>query len=165
MKEMVLKRMALQSKDKKGFTLVEVIVVLVILAILMAIAIPALTGYIEKARMNAVTTEARSAQVALQTIGTEIASDGGDFTAITATGATTLATSPFDLYAPISTVASPTILDEIKALSSAKLNGVTLADITYEANGQLSTFTFANGTYEVDYDVDSGYGDPEKVTP
>lgn len=33
-------------KDKKGFTLVELIVVLVILAILAALLIPALTGYI-----------------------------------------------------------------------------------------------------------------------
>ena len=37
-------------KDKKGFTLVELIVVLVILAILAALLVPALTGYIDKAR-------------------------------------------------------------------------------------------------------------------
>lgn len=36
-------------KDKKGFTLVELIVVLVILAILAALLIPTLTGYIDKA--------------------------------------------------------------------------------------------------------------------
>lgn len=36
-------------KDKKGFTLVELIVVLVILAILAALLIPALTGYIDRA--------------------------------------------------------------------------------------------------------------------
>lgn len=36
-------------KDKKGFTLVELIVVLVILAILAALLVPALTGYIDKA--------------------------------------------------------------------------------------------------------------------
>ncbi|MDR2162862.1 MAG: prepilin-type N-terminal cleavage/methylation domain-containing protein [Clostridiales Family XIII bacterium] len=36
------------GRCRKGFTLMEVIVVLVILAILVAIAIPALTGYIYK---------------------------------------------------------------------------------------------------------------------
>ena len=38
------------NKKKKGFTLVELIVVLVILAILAAILIPALLGYIDRAR-------------------------------------------------------------------------------------------------------------------
>lgn len=37
-------------KDKKGFTLVELIVVLVILAILAALLVPALTGYIDKSK-------------------------------------------------------------------------------------------------------------------
>jgi prepilin-type N-terminal cleavage/methylation domain-containing protein len=68
MKAMVLKRMALKAKDRKGFTLVEVIVVLVILAILMAIAVPSLTGYIDKARKDALIAEAASAKTAVQTI-------------------------------------------------------------------------------------------------
>ena len=37
-------------KKKRGFTLVELIVVLVILAILAALLVPALTGYIDKAK-------------------------------------------------------------------------------------------------------------------
>ena len=41
-------------KNKKGFTLVELIVVLVILAILAALLIPALTGYIDKANKEKV---------------------------------------------------------------------------------------------------------------
>lgn len=36
--------------NKKGFTLVEIIVVLVILAILEAIAVPSVLGYVEQAK-------------------------------------------------------------------------------------------------------------------
>ena len=36
--------------NKKGFTLVEIIVVLVILAILVAIAVPSVLGYVEQAK-------------------------------------------------------------------------------------------------------------------
>ena len=58
----------LYSKNKKrGFTLVELIVVLVILAILAALLIPALTGYIDKAKKDQVIAETRMLHEAIQT--------------------------------------------------------------------------------------------------
>ena len=42
----------IRNKSKKGFTLVELIVVLVILAVLAAMLVPALTGYIRRARQE-----------------------------------------------------------------------------------------------------------------
>lgn len=58
-------------KEKKGFTLVELIVVLVILAILAALLVPALTGYIDRANNEKVIAETRAAVMAAQTIASE----------------------------------------------------------------------------------------------
>ena len=60
-----------KKRNDKGFTLVELIVVLVILAILAAILVPALLGYIDKAREKQVTTNAEAAYVAAQALATE----------------------------------------------------------------------------------------------
>ncbi len=51
----------------KGFTLVELIVVLVILAILAALLVPALAGYIDKAKEKKVIAETRMLHTAIQT--------------------------------------------------------------------------------------------------
>ncbi len=59
------------KNKKKGFTLVELIVVLAILAILAAMLVPALTGYIDKANQKKIVAEARSAVVAAQTVSSE----------------------------------------------------------------------------------------------
>ena len=58
-------------KDKKGFTLVELIVVLVILAILAALLVPALTGYIDKANNEKIIATTRQVVVAAQTEASE----------------------------------------------------------------------------------------------
>ena len=65
MKELLKK---LQKKsNKKGFTLVEIIVVLVILAILAAIAVPSVLGYVNEAKEERYIQEAHSIYVVIQT--------------------------------------------------------------------------------------------------
>ena len=59
------------KSSKKGFTLVELIVVLVILAVLAAMLVPALTGYIKKAREEKEYQTASTVFTATQALVTE----------------------------------------------------------------------------------------------
>ena len=80
------------SKSKKsGFTLVERIVVFTILAILAALLIPALTGYIEKAKKDKVIAETRMLHEAVQTVTSELYAGSTQWKA--SSGAITLASS------------------------------------------------------------------------
>lgn len=67
----LLQRMRKIGLNKKGFTLVELIVVLVILAILLAILVPSLVGWINRARTRGDLVEARQVYLAAQTIAEE----------------------------------------------------------------------------------------------
>ena len=62
----LLKKLQKKS-NKKGFTLVEIIVVLVILAILAAIAVPSVLGYVNEAKESRYIQEARSIYIVIQT--------------------------------------------------------------------------------------------------
>lgn len=69
------------STDVKGFTLIEVIVVLVILAILMAIAIPNVLGYINKAKGTENELTARNIYMAANVESAEILKESSSITA------------------------------------------------------------------------------------
>ena len=79
-------------KNRRGFTLVELIVVLVILAILASLLIPALTGYIDRAKRDQVVAETRMLHEAVQTVAgeaygsSEWPSDGAIFTIASQSG-------------------------------------------------------------------------------
>jgi prepilin-type N-terminal cleavage/methylation domain-containing protein len=66
-----MKRFLKRKKDGDGFTLVELIVVLVILAILAAILVPALLGWIQKSRESTVLINARHFLNAVQSVAVE----------------------------------------------------------------------------------------------
>ncbi|MDO4572800.1 MAG: prepilin-type N-terminal cleavage/methylation domain-containing protein [Clostridia bacterium] len=66
-----------KRKNARGFTLVEVIVVLVILALLAAILIPSMVGWIEKAREKTVHTELHTLALAAQSAYAETYAECG----------------------------------------------------------------------------------------
>ena len=64
-------RMSEIKKNQKGFTLVEMIVVMVILTVLAAILIPGLLGWIDEAKGKQYVLSARSVYMAVQAIESE----------------------------------------------------------------------------------------------
>ena len=121
-------QMGRKPNNKKGFTLVEIIVVLVILAILAAILIPSMVGYINKAQKKAAISEARSVTLAAQTV----VSDNYK----TYAGATAATMGEDDAA-------------EVKTLS--EVTG-TIGDITV-ASDKVQKFTYTSGDFTVTYDI------------
>jgi len=58
-------------KNKKGFTLMELIVVLIIVAVLMAALLPSLIGWINESRESALKVDGRTALLAIQSVTAE----------------------------------------------------------------------------------------------
>ena len=110
----------MKNTKKKGFTLVELIVVLVILAILAALLIPALTGYIDKARNKSIVAETRQTVMAAQTLVDEKYANNAS-TAIT--------------VAPAGTVT----YDEVRKLAE------TISSVEVNNDGKITSLTYSNG--------------------
>lgn len=120
-------------KDKKGFTLVELIVVLVILAILAALLVPALTGYIDKANNEKVIATTRQV-VAAQTEASE--AYGKNSAGKLADADVTVKTGTADTSSPVH-IADIVKLAEVGSVGSDSAftgtNGVTSVSATMAA--------------------------------
>lgn len=121
------------KQDKKGFTLIEIVIVLVIIAILSAMLVPSMMGWIDDSKKKSFLQEARSALTATQA---EIA----------------------NLY-----VAGSAIPDSGFASGSSNLDGVskkvgrTVAanEISWTLDGdEIDTFTYTGDKYTVKWDGD-----------
>lgn len=144
-----------KRNGKKGFTLVELIVVLVILAILAALLIPALTGYINKAKEKQITAETRQVVMASQTLVDEYFAEQvlGTSVSATITGSAGLGTGSSAV-----TLAKIAELAEVKAgnITSVSVGNVesgVVDEVVYTRDGKICTYTKTAadeaGAYEI----------------
>lgn len=144
-----------KMKNKKGFTLVELIVVLVILAILVAMLVPALTGYIDKANKEKVIATTRMVVMAAQTEASEKYGlkaagqlNGGNDITVSYDGTTaTAAVDGIDIKA-IGKLAE--VMDDADAF----VNGVTSISVTINAKGTVTDATVVQSGFTCTYDAD-----------
>ncbi|SEA34813.1 prepilin-type N-terminal cleavage/methylation domain-containing protein [Eubacterium aggregans] len=113
------------KKNRKGFTLVEIIVVLVILAILAAFTIPAMLGFVNDARSKASIAQAREIYVAAQAASTEVAA--GKATPALETGVSTTANSD---AATVATKTTNMITNDINVAPLVTVGDITPDNIT-----------------------------------
>lgn len=137
-----------KNKNRKGFSLVELIVVLVIMAILAAALVPSLMGYIKKTKQQNVNSEAQSVVQAAQTIasGAYASADGkytvdGYATAIE--------------FSAIKGVESADTTDYAKATEKlAEVPNDAVTAITLNADGRVTKVVYTRSSCTVTYELD-----------
>lgn len=160
------------KKNNKGFTLVELIVVLVILAILAAILTPALLGYIDRARSEKDYSTAQTIRVAAQAAIDQAYGDGkfADGTAPAAGTALSISnmTGLFTATVSGTTITGGTYAQQAFNLASVDTSKVTGFKFKYE-NGIITTgyvkidghfYYLSNGAWTVNKDASGADAEP-----
>lgn len=140
-----------KKKNRKGFSLVELIVVLVIMAILAAALVPSLIGYIRQTKYSNVQNEAASCVSAAQTIASSAYADPNNSYSYE-----TNAGSSLQFNVDMTSGTAVTAGDLVTAIQDmAEVDG-TVTSVTIK-NGQVTDLSYTNKDSSIDavYDKDS----------
>lgn len=120
------RRMDKVRKQDQGFTLIEMIVVLVIMATLAAIMVPSMVGWIDRAKEKQVLIQARNVYMAAQTIVLEDYADG-------------------------ETLDELTTDQMVEAEELSRCNGTIASGVIDEDSGVIIDFLYEEGDYSASY--------------
>ncbi|MBD5129030.1 MAG: prepilin-type N-terminal cleavage/methylation domain-containing protein [Ruminococcaceae bacterium] len=140
---MIKKLQALRAK--KGFTLVELIVVIAIIGVLAAILIPTLSGVIESARKRSAESTCQSIQSAAKTFAAQVMSKTGQ-------ACTSTTTVDMDDGKGAQTMSAYILsqVPEIGAANSTKGAAITLT------NGEVTKVVYTEGAFTALWDSTNG---------
>jgi type IV pilus assembly protein PilA len=125
------------QKDEEGFTLVELMVVVLIMAILMAIAIPTFLGAQNKAKDSSTKADLRNAMTAAKSIA---ADQGGLFVS---TGTTNLTASDLNTAEPSITFAAAATNAAVGVYPGT--NGADMTFVKLSKGGKYFAITATSG--------------------
>ena len=148
-----------KMKNKKGFTLMEMLIVVAIIAILIAIAIPTFASSLNKARVATDEANIRSGYAAVMTdvlTDENYSVEGG-----TAVKASTTGTTPATFTLKKDGTVSTTAGDDAYTTQGKPSDNVEIAgkSVNKWEKGQNVTYTYHYDTNTIDIKVGAGTGD------
>ena len=155
------------TKKVKGFTLIELIVVIAIIGVLAAILVPSMLGYVRKSKISSANTSASNVYKAINSALTELDEEGIDVSGlylISCSNGTWSADAGAAKSETVASVFNKKVknffgsMDKIKVGEAVLADGACVAVATAQDNTYTGTYpggVVTNDTYK-DYSIASG---------
>ena len=142
-----MQSMKMIKRAQRGFTLIELMIVVAIIGILAAVAIPAYQDYVTKAKVAKVASAAKAVQTAVAQYAQE---NGG-----------TIALASADNWTSLGLTGAPTATTEVSSIGVSDA-GLITANVAANVTGTACTITFQPtvGTTAVTWAVATTCGGP-----